>query len=99
MDDLEWTYEHNPWIVPTGDGNPLGPLSEQERTQPHLRAVFELIVRQHPSFTRSMREDEWFGWAQKAPGEPRRYELTTSTSLSALLIARVRRWRHRPARR
>ena len=68
MDDLEWTYEHNPWIVPTGDGNPLGPLSESERTEPHLRAVFELIVKQHPSFTRFAREDEWYGWAQKAPG-------------------------------
>ena len=99
MDDLEWTYEHNPWIVPSGDGNPLGPLSESERTDPHLRAVFELIVAQHPSFTRFVREDEWYGWARKAPGEPRRYELSTSSPLSALVLARVQRWRHRPRRR
>jgi predicted O-methyltransferase YrrM len=99
MDDLEWTYEHNPWIVPSGDGNPLGPLSESELTEPHLRAVFELVVRQHPSFTRFAREDEWYGWAQKAPGQPRRYELTTSTSLTAEVMARIRRRRHRPARR
>jgi predicted O-methyltransferase YrrM len=99
MDDLEWTYEHNPWLVPTGDGNPLGPLSDSERTEPHLRAVFELIVSQHPSFTRFAREDEWYGWAQKAPGEPRRYELTTSTSFTAEVMARIRRRRHRPARR
>ena len=99
MDDLEWTYEHNPWIVPTGDGNPLGPLSASERTEPHLRAVFELIVSQHPSFTRLQREDEWYGWAQKAPGAPRRYELTTSRPLRALLMAEIRKRRHRPARR
>jgi predicted O-methyltransferase YrrM len=99
MDDLEWTYEHNPWILPTGDGNPLGPLSESERTQPHLRAVFELIVKQHPSFTRFVREDEWYGWAQKRPGTERRYELSSSRSLSALLVGELRRRRHRPARR
>jgi predicted O-methyltransferase YrrM len=99
MDDLEWTYEHNPWLVPSGDGNPLGPLSDSERTEPHLRAVFELLVRQHPSFTRFVREDEWYGWAQKAPGEPRRYELSTSRPLSALLLGEIRRRRHRPSQR
>jgi predicted O-methyltransferase YrrM len=99
MDDLEWTYEHNPWIVPTGDSKPLGPLSTPERTEPHLRAVFELIVRQHPSFTRFQREDEWYGWAQKAPGQPRRYELTSSRPLGALVMAEIRRRRHRPRRR
>jgi predicted O-methyltransferase YrrM len=96
MDDLEWTYEHNPWIVPSGDGYPLGPLSDAERTEPHLRAVFELIVKQHPAFTRLVREDEWYGWAQKLPGAPRRYELSTSRSLRALLVAGIRRRRHRP---
>ncbi len=99
MDDLEWTYEHNPWILPSGDGNPLGPLSDSERTEPHLRAVFELIVKQHPSFTRFVREDEWYGWAQKLPGGERRYELANSRSLGALLVGELRRRRHRPARR
>ena len=99
MDDLEWTYEHNPWIVPSGDGNPLGPLSASERTEPHLRAVFELIVKQHPSFTSLVREDEWYGWAQKLPGGERRYKLANSRPLSALLLAELRRRRHRPANR
>jgi predicted O-methyltransferase YrrM len=92
MDDLEWTYQqHNPWILPSGDGRPLGPLSQDERTQPHLRAVFELLVKQHPSFTRLVREDEWYGWAQKLPGQERRYELATSRPLGALLAAGIRR--------
>lgn len=91
MDDLEWTYEHNPWLVPAGDGSPLGPLSESERTEPHLRAVFELIVKQHPSFTRFVREDEWYGWAQKLPGGERRYELSSSRPLGALLVGELRR--------
>jgi hypothetical protein len=98
MDDLEWTYEDNPWIAPSGDGNPLGPLSESERSEPHLRAVFELIVKQHPSFSRFRREDAWYGWAQKQPGAPRRYEVASSRPLSAVLMNELRRRRRRAAR-
>jgi predicted O-methyltransferase YrrM len=99
MDDLEWTYEDNPWILPSGDGRPLGPLSESERTEPHLLAVFELIVKQHPSFARFRREDEWYGWAQKQPGAPRHYELATSRPLGAVLMAELRRRRRSATRR
>ncbi len=97
MDDLEWSYERNPWVAPTGDGRPLGPMSEAERREPHLLAVWELIVKQHPAFTRCVHEDAWYGWAQKAPGEPRRYEVSSSRPLSALIAGelRRRRWRVR----
>jgi predicted O-methyltransferase YrrM len=97
MDDLEWTYEHNPWITPSGDGRPLGPLSESERTEPNLRAVFELIVKQHESFTHFIREDAWYGWAQKRTGAPRRYEVANSRPIGAMVAAelRRRRWRVR----
>jgi predicted O-methyltransferase YrrM len=98
MDDLEWTYERNPWITPEGEARPLGPMSESERTEPHLLAVFELIVKQHPSFTHFVREDAWFGWAQKQPGMPRTYELATSRPLSAVVSAGLRR-RVRASRR
>lgn len=98
MDDLEWTYESNPWIVPSGDGLPLGPISESERTQPHLLGVFELLVKQHPSFTHFIHEDAWYGWAQKRPGDPRRYELANSRPLSALVAAELRRARRRARR-
>jgi predicted O-methyltransferase YrrM len=102
MDDLEWTYAHNPWVAPdlapNGNACPFGPLSDSERTEPHLLAVFELIVKQHPSFTRFIREDEWYGWAQKGGGQ-RRYELATSRPLGALLAAELRRrWRLRVRR-
>jgi predicted O-methyltransferase YrrM len=98
MDDLEWTYEHNPWIAPHDDGRPLGPMSDSERTEPHLLAVFELLVKQHPSFTRFIREDAWYGWAQKAPGAPRRYEVASSRPLPALVAAQLRRWQRRARR-
>ena len=83
MDDLDWTYAQDPGREAT-DGIVHRELSEPERTQPHLRAVFELIVAQHPSFTDVRVQDEWWGWARKAPGEPRRYTVETSRPLGAL---------------
>ena len=90
MDDLDWTYVKNHWLEPSGDGLPLGPLSEAERTQPHLRPIFDLVVRAHPSFTRCVVEDEWYGWAFKEPGAPRRYEVRTTRPLGVLVAARLR---------
>jgi predicted O-methyltransferase YrrM len=98
MDDLEWTYQDNKWIVPTGDGKPLGPMSESELTEPHLLNVFELIVKQHPSFSRFIREDAWYGWAQKRTDAPRRYEMANSRPLGAVVAAELRRRRRRARR-
>ena len=96
MDDLDWTYRRHPWHEPYppdeyGNPRPFGPLSDSERDEPHLRAVFDLIVRQHPAFTLFIVEDEWYGWARKQPGAQRRYELRTSRPLSSLVASVLRR--------
>jgi len=98
LDDLDWTYAQDPGREAT-DGIVHRELSEPERTQPHLRAVFELIVAQHPSFTELKVQDEWWGWARKAPGEPRRYTLETSRPLSALVAGSARKAIRRARRR
>jgi len=100
MDDLDWTYAQDPRREAT-DGIVHRELSEPERTEPHLRAVFELIVAQHPSFTELRVQDEWWGWARKAPGGPRRYTLETSRPLGALAAGALRKAlrRARAARR
>src|SRR6478609_3106449 len=90
MDDLEWTYAQDPGREAT-DGIVHRELSEAERTEPHLRAVFDLIVAQHPSFTDVRVQDEWWGWARKAPGEPRRPTLETSRPLGALVTGTLRK--------
>jgi hypothetical protein len=90
MDDLDWTYAQDPGREAT-DGIVHRELSEAERTEPHLRAVFELIVAQHPSFTELRVQDEWWGWARKAPGEPRRYRVETSRPLPALAAGALRK--------
>jgi predicted O-methyltransferase YrrM len=90
MDDLDWTYAQDPGREAT-DGIVHRELSGPERTEPHLRAVFDLIVAQHPAFTELKVQDEWWGWARKAPGEPRRYTLETSRPLGALAAGAARR--------
>ena len=87
MDDLDWTYADDPGRDAT-DGVANRDLSEPERTEPHLRAVFDLIVAQHPSFTELRVQDEWWGWARKAPGAPRR--LTVETTPAARRARRRR---------
>jgi predicted O-methyltransferase YrrM len=98
LDDLDWTYAQDPGREAT-DGVAHRELSERERTEPHLRAVFDLIVAQHPSFTDIRVQDEWWGWARKAPGEPRRYSLETSRPPGALAAGTLRRLKRRAQRR
>jgi predicted O-methyltransferase YrrM len=88
MDDLGWTYspDRQGWHY-TID---IGSLSEEERREPHVRAVFELIVKQHPAFTELRIQDEWFGWARKQPDIPRRLTIDTTRSLSSFVVAGMR---------
>jgi predicted O-methyltransferase YrrM len=98
IDDLRWRYADHEWgHLYDGDGKPLGPLSEREREEPHLQAVFELLVMQHPSFSHFRIEDDWYGWAQKLPGAPRRFELASSRPLTAVLATQLRRLKRRRA--
>jgi len=90
MDDLGWTYAQDPHREAT-DGVVHRELSAPERAEPHLRAVFDLIVAQHPSFTELRVQDDWWGWARKAPGEPRRLSIETSRPLGALVANAIRR--------
>ena len=82
LDDLPWTYPD--------DGGDLH-LSPSEQATPHMDAVYELLVKQHPNFTEFKRQDDRWGWARKAPGEPRRYALETTRSLNAILVAGLKR--------
>jgi predicted O-methyltransferase YrrM len=64
LDDLGWTYAQ---YVKDGSVHyevDISKLSEEERIRPHLRAVFDLLVRPHPSFD-ECHDDGWWGWAHK----------------------------------
>ena len=88
LDDLGWTY--SPQTTGVHYWVDVGALSERERTEPHLRAIFDLIVKQNPSFPELRIQDEWWGWARKAPGEQRRMTIDTTRSLASYLLAAMR---------
>jgi predicted O-methyltransferase YrrM len=81
LDDLEWSYAASP-----SGAEPPFPLSRSERREAHVRAVFDLIVRQHPSFTQFRVQDGNWGWAAKNPSAPRRYEVTSTRSVTGQLV-------------
>jgi predicted O-methyltransferase YrrM len=97
FDDLDWRHTDAPGREAT-DGVVQRELSERERSEPHLRAVFDLVIAQHPSFTELRVQDEWWGWARKAPGEPRRYTLEISRPLGARVSGAARRLKRRARR-
>jgi predicted O-methyltransferase YrrM len=88
------------WLLLSGlESSPLqsssadddDPLSETEHTEPHGVAVFELIVRNQPSFTHLMHDEAGDGWAQKRAGVPRPHQAETGRPLGASVAAELRR--------
>ncbi len=98
LDDLDWTYDLDPGRTAT-DGIVHRELSPPERREPHMRAVWNLLVCQHPAFTELIVEDDWWGWAHKAADEPRRLTLQTSLPIGALAASTARRLRRRGVKR
>lgn len=92
MDDLGWSYATSGVETPPN-------LSEEERVTPHLREVFDVVVGGHPSYTELRVQDDGWGWARKAPGEPKRLRIETTVHRSGILTRRLRmagrRLRHR----
>ena len=66
LDDLGWNYEKY-CEAPRHYEIEIAKLSDEERTQPHLRAVFDLLIRTNPAFDQIVVQDNWWGWAHKSP--------------------------------
>lgn len=69
FDDLGWSY------ATTGaasiakveeSGIPVTLMDEDERSKPHVGMVFDLLVKQHPSYGDFRIEDKDWGWARKS---------------------------------
>jgi predicted O-methyltransferase YrrM len=71
LDDLGWNYEKH-CETPTHYEIEIAKLSYEERTQPHLRATFDLLIRTNPAFDQFVIQNHWWGWARKAPHVSRR---------------------------
>jgi len=71
LDDLGWNYEKH-CDTPRHYEIEIAKLSDEERIQPHLRAIFDLLIRTNPAFDQFVIQDNWWGWAHKSAHVSRR---------------------------
>jgi predicted O-methyltransferase YrrM len=85
FDDYDWSYAKSGKGRDVTDGITHRRLSPAELETPHIREVFELLVKQHPHYGRLVRIDEE-GWAlaQKTECDPKSYTVVYSETVSSL---------------
>jgi len=69
FDDYHWTYADADNRREVTDGITHRSLSEDERVVPHVKEIFELLVTQHPSYSRFYRTGNWAIAQKTASGE------------------------------
>ncbi len=67
FDDYKWTHGKHPEREQT-DGITIRSLSDEEINEPHIEAIFRLLVMQHPAYGNFEVQDDWWAWAQKTAG-------------------------------
>jgi predicted O-methyltransferase YrrM len=96
FDDYNWTYAEANSRRDVTDGITHRSLSEAERRIPHVREIFELLVKQHPNYSQFYRtaSDDW-AIARKIASSEKEYTIvhreTFPTLLAGILIDVKRR--------
>lgn len=89
FDDYEWRYAD---AVERGkqatDGVSIRELSDDQIDQPNVKAIFELLVAQHPHYSNCQVQDRSWAWAQKVAG-PKEIIHTRKSRLAS----RLARWK------
>ncbi len=67
LDDLDWTFAASPSLK---DAGWVRALPADERTEPQVRKIYELLVKPHPGYHNFVVRDGW-AYAQKRAGLPR----------------------------
>ena len=58
-----------------------------------MQAVFDLVIRQHPSFSETKIENGDWGWAKKDPSADRTFTVIETLDLQARALGTVRKIR------
>ncbi len=61
LDDLDWSYSISPALR---DSAEVRQMPDDERTTPHMRKVYDLLIKTHPDYHQFRVEGSW-GFAQK----------------------------------
>ena len=89
FDDFDWTYAAADQSRPATDGITHRNLSDEERSTPHIREVFEMLVMQHPSYSQFVvyNNNDWAMAQKKAVSgeEGKSYTIRYRTEYGDLL--------------
>jgi predicted O-methyltransferase YrrM len=96
LDDLNWRYDPRRSSFGPGQGPEDLGLSADECSEPHMSAVYELLVRQHHSFGNFRVVGGEWGWAQKlADSADNAFELSGTSKVAGFRRLQVMLTRHR----
>jgi predicted O-methyltransferase YrrM len=87
FDDYEWTYAAANSKREVTDGITHRSLSEDERVIPHVREIFELLVKQHPNYSQFYRTENW-AITQKIASAQKTYTIVHRQSFASI-FARI----------
>lgn len=90
FDDYDWTYDSVSTSVQSSDGITIRDLGDDERTQPHIEAVFCLLVCQHPDYGEFRVDGDTWAWARKVHAGDRTVRLTYTPDLRYMVTTKLR---------
>jgi predicted O-methyltransferase YrrM len=95
FDDYKWTYANANNQQDSTDGITHRSLSKEEKEIPHIREVFELLVKQHPNYGNLIVLDdgEWV-LAQKTMSQNKSYVINNRITTKAILVKLFRQLRN-----
>jgi hypothetical protein len=98
FDDYSWTYAKVDNRRDSTDGITHRSLSEEERNIPHVREIFELLVKQHPDYGRlEILEDSDWAVAQKNMAAQKEYRIKYNEGIPQAVVRLLRAGRRRIA--
>jgi predicted O-methyltransferase YrrM len=92
FDDYDWTYDTNveKYADAQADGVSIRSLADDERTQPHVEAIFRLLVAQHPNYGDLKVDGNAWAWAHKVRSDDHTIRLTYTPDLRYAISTRLR---------
>ncbi len=109
FDDMDWTYGScAEWSARKLEetGILVSQMDKDESNQPHVAAIFELLVMQHPNYSNFEIVDKDWGWAQKTKSQETKLTIRETAPFSTALkrqakkfIGRYTGWRCPPSNR
>jgi predicted O-methyltransferase YrrM len=87
FDDYDWKHESH---SPNRQNDYNGKIPDDERTQPHVEAIFRLLVMQHPDYGEFQIDGNRWAWAQKVHSDTRTLRLIYAPSFRYTIFNRLR---------